>query len=158
MLMNHETNLSHLPASELIAIAEKWLEQLEYSKGNYWPLRTVLGDTTAVCVFRELIERVKGKGLKEYPTIYHQIIERFGRDVQINKIQEEALELALAINHLQCPTKDDTEANLYGELADMVIMMEQAKILFDIERIQSTMRLKLNRFKDKYLSDVVENG
>ncbi len=56
------TNLTHLPPSELIAIAEKWLEQLEYSKGVHWPLRTVAGDTAPRDVFRELVERVKQYG------------------------------------------------------------------------------------------------
>jgi hypothetical protein len=51
------TDLTNIPASELIALAEKWLEQLEYSKGNHWTLRTVAGDTAPGDVFRELIKR-----------------------------------------------------------------------------------------------------
>lgn len=44
------------------------------------------------------------------------------------KIQEEALELALAINNRSIPTKDQEKvaANIYEELADMKIMMMQA--------------------------------
>ena len=53
------TDLTTIPASELIAHAEKWIEQLEYSKGNHWQLRTVAGDTAPGDVFRELVERVK---------------------------------------------------------------------------------------------------
>ena len=53
------TDLTHLSASELVAIAEKWIEQLEYSNGVHWPLRTVAGDTAPGDVFRELVERVK---------------------------------------------------------------------------------------------------
>ena len=55
------TDLTHLPASELIAIAETWIEQLEYSAGNHWPMRTVAGDTAPGDVFRELVERVKAR-------------------------------------------------------------------------------------------------
>ena len=56
------TDLTNIPASELVTLAEKWLEQLEYSKGVHWPLRTVAGDTAPGDVFRELVERVKTHG------------------------------------------------------------------------------------------------
>lgn len=55
------TDLTHLPTPALIAHAENWLEQLEYSKGNHWLLRTVAGDTAPGDVFRELVERVKAQ-------------------------------------------------------------------------------------------------
>lgn len=58
-------DLTHLPASELCALAEKWLAQLEYSKGIHWNLRTVAGDTAPEDVFRELIERVKARENKK---------------------------------------------------------------------------------------------
>lgn len=89
--------------------------------------------------------------LPDHPgdSIYVQIINRFGREVQINKIQEEALELALAL--MKCPTKGDLTEELYGELADMKIMMAQAEILFDKQKIDQMVEFKLNRFKEKYL-------
>lgn len=83
-----------------------------------------------------------------------RIIDRFGRDVQVNKIQEEALELALVLNQIKCPTKscDEMTMQLYDELADMKIMMAQAEILFDAEMINERVEYKLNRFKQKYLN------
>jgi hypothetical protein len=51
------TDLTNLPTYELIAHAEKWLEQLEYSIGVHWPLRTVSGETAPGDVFRELVKR-----------------------------------------------------------------------------------------------------
>lgn len=91
--------------------------------------------------------------LPDHPgdSIYVQIINRFGREVQINKIQEEALELALVLNQMKCPTKCDLTEELYGELADMKIMMAQAEILFDKQKIDEIVEFKLNRFKEKYL-------
>ncbi len=91
--------------------------------------------------------------LPDHPgdSIYVQIINRFGREVQINKIQEEALELALVLNQMKCPTKGDLTEELYGELADMKIMMAQAEILFDKIKIDKMVEFKLNRFKEKYL-------
>ena len=35
------------------------------------------------------------KAMRPHPAIYYRIISRFGSEVQINKIQEEALELGL---------------------------------------------------------------
>jgi len=55
------TDLTTIPTAALIAHAEKWLEQLEYSNGVHWPLRTVAGDTAPGDVFRELVERVKAR-------------------------------------------------------------------------------------------------
>lgn len=82
-----------------------------------------------------------------------KIIERFGEAIQVNKIQEEALELALVLNQRNCPTKDpeEMEDKLYDELADMKIMMGQAELLFDSDRINRRVEFKLERFKQKYL-------
>lgn len=86
-------------------------------------------------------------------TILHKAIEFFGRKVQINKLQEEALELALVLNQIDCPTKDAKllEEQLYDELADMTIMMGQANILFDAERIKERVSYKLHKLNTKYL-------
>lgn len=81
-------------------------------------------------------------------------IEKWGRDTQINKIQEEALELSLVLNQRNCPTKDpeQMEASLYDELADMKIMMAQAEILFDADRINERVKFKLDKLQSKYLT------
>ena len=86
-------------------------------------------------------------------SILIKAIEKWGAEVQINKIQEEALELALILNQRNCPTKNKatSEHRLYDELADMKIMMVQADILFIHERIKSQMRLKINKLNEKYL-------
>lgn len=86
--------------------------------------------------------------------ILHKAIEKWGRDTQINKIQEEALELSLILNQRTCPTKDpeQMEASLYDELADMKIMMAQAEILFDADRINERVKFKLDKLQSKYLS------
>lgn len=93
---------------------------------------------------------------KKEEGIYKQIIDRFGRDVQINKIQEECLELALVLNQMNCPTKDakEMEDKLYDELADVKIMMQQAELLFDQERINDRVVFKLQKFRKKYLTQL----
>lgn len=86
--------------------------------------------------------------------ILHKAIEKWGREVQINKIQEELLELALVLNQMNCLTKDilEMEDKLYDELADVKIMMAQADILFDSKRISDRVNFKLNKLNKKYLS------
>lgn len=81
-------------------------------------------------------------------------IEKWGETTQINKIQEEAIELSLVLNQRNCPTKDpeQMEASLYDELADMKIMMAQAEILFDADRINERVKFKLDQLNRKYLS------
>jgi len=84
--------------------------------------------------------------------ILKAIIAKWGVENQTNKIQEQALELALVLNQLKCPTKDKAalEAALYDELADMKIMMAQAELLFDADRINERVEFKLNRVVEKY--------
>lgn len=86
--------------------------------------------------------------------ILHKAIKKWGETTQINKIQEEALELSLVLNQRNCPTKDSEqmEASLYDELADMKIMMAQAEILFDSDRINERVRFKLDKLNRNYLS------
>ena len=86
--------------------------------------------------------------------ILKKAIEKFGVRNQINKIQEEALELALVLNQRNCSQKDskEMEDKLYDELADMKIMMAQAEILFDADRINARVEYKLKRFEEKHLT------
>lgn len=86
--------------------------------------------------------------------ILHKAIAKWGRKMQIHKIQEELLELALVINKMDCPTKDKKkmEENLYEELGDVKIMMAQAEILFDKKRIDKRVDSKLQLMDEKYFS------
>lgn len=85
--------------------------------------------------------------------ILYKIINKFGIEVQVNKIQEEALELSLVLNQLKCPTKDHKKLmdQLYDELADMKIMMAQAELIFDKEIIDERVEYKLKKCEEKYL-------
>jgi hypothetical protein len=92
---------------------------------------------------------------KENQKIIQAIIDKFGGTVQIDKIQEEAMELALALHQLKCPTKLNKEKRLndvYKELADMKIMMAQADIIFGKDKIDSFVHSKLQDKKEKHLN------
>lgn len=100
------------------------------------------------------IEKLRASQInEERQTILKKAISFFGTDVQINKIQEEALELSLVLNQIKCPTKDKEkmQEDLYDELADMSIMMAQAELLFDKMLINERVNFKLNKLNTKYL-------
>ena len=77
-------------------------------------------------------------------------IEKWGKSAQIDKIQEEAQELALALHQVKCQPKDKEEGmlNIYGELADMQIVMEYVPLLFDQVKIDRIKQIKLNKLKE----------
>jgi len=84
-----------------------------------------------------------------------------GKDAAIDKVQEEAQELALALHQLKCPTKTDKKKRLndvYGELADMKIMMRQAEMLFSKKKINRLVNQKLQQKREKYLSNEKSNS
>lgn len=84
--------------------------------------------------------------------VLENAITKWGIQNQIHKIQEEALELALVLNQSQCPTKDKNEMyeKIYDELADMAIMMEQAHLLFDSNKITERVNFKIKKMQTKY--------
>lgn len=88
--------------------------------------------------------------------IIKKLINLFGKEASIDKIQEEAQELALSLHQIKCPTKTDKKkllSDIYGELADMKIMMRQAEVLFSKKKINRLVNQKLQKKKDKYLTD-----
>lgn len=84
------------------------------------------------------------------------MIKVFGREAAVDKIQEECQELALALHQLKCPTKTDKKkllADVYGELADVKIIMRQAEMMFSKKKINKLVNQKLQKKKEKYLID-----
>ncbi len=85
--------------------------------------------------------------------IYEQAIERWGEENQIKKIQEECLELALAINNMDCPTKSKAESyrNFIDEVADVSIMLKQAELIIGKAVLRGAKARKLVKL-DKQLN------
>lgn len=78
-----------------------------------------------------------------------RLVKRYGIVHQIMKIQEECLELSLAINPLR---RDSVDAdNLYEEIVDVMLMMEQIPFIFDMERIRKLKAEKMLLTEKKYL-------
>ena len=86
-------------------------------------------------------------------------VEKWGLDSQLGMIQEEAQELGLAMHKLRHRAGgrqddiDEKEADVIDELADMHIMLMQAKLIFDDDKIQERINFKLNRLKQRLNND-----
>ena len=78
-----------------------------------------------------------------------QAINKFGKLNQIDKLQEEAQELALALHQFKCPTKNKKQAlkNIYSELADMTIMISYVSLLFNSKKINKEIKRKMKKLR-----------
>jgi NTP pyrophosphatase (non-canonical NTP hydrolase) len=91
--------------------------------------------------------------------ILKKAIEKWGKPAQIEMVKEECLELALALQKLNrkrgdIATKVD---NIFDEIADVSIMIEQCRILFDEEQIDERINFKMNRLKQR-IEEVKNEG
>ncbi|MCE7039263.1 hypothetical protein [Dyadobacter sp. CY312] len=76
-----------------------------------------------------------------------EAVNTFGRDNQINIIEEECIELATAIIKMRRKLTVSSMENLIDELADVAIVMGYAPILFDEAAIQERIDFKLERLR-----------
>jgi NTP pyrophosphatase (non-canonical NTP hydrolase) len=76
-----------------------------------------------------------------------RLLQHFGPTSQLNKLVEELLELALAIQHSKSPGHkcQDHKALISSEIADVFIMLNQAIIIYDIKDITNTINDKLDK-------------
>lgn len=89
--------------------------------------------------------------METYKHVLGDTIKKYGQDAQVEKIGEECLELALAIRHFYCPTKDEDINAVIDEVADVKIMLAQADIIFGEDRINERVKAKMQRLVDKHL-------
>jgi NTP pyrophosphatase (non-canonical NTP hydrolase) len=77
-------------------------------------------------------------------------IDKWGVDEQIRMIQEECLELALAIRKFYRNNQTIEYYNkVIDEIADVELMLEQAKFIFDPFAIEKRLEYKVNRLKER---------
>ena len=83
--------------------------------------------------------------------ILKKAIKKWGEKSQLEMLQEEATELALAARKFIRVPCDRTKFDLVGEIADVQIMIEQFIIMHpDIsEQLENKKRFKLNRLADR---------
>ncbi len=82
--------------------------------------------------------------------IYMKAIEKWGLDLQVNMAIEEMAELTHALmKHRRDPDNIDKIIAVIDEIADVIIMINQIKIIFGKEEIDSHIDTKLKRVKKK---------
>lgn len=88
--------------------------------------------------------------------ILHKAIDAWGANAQIELIEEECLELALALQKLK--RKRGSEIEKYNaiidEIADVKIMIEQAQIIFSQDEINKRVDYKMNRLRERLIEDL----
>lgn len=65
---------------------------------------------------------------KEHRELYKKAIAKWSGEVQLSMLEEECLELALAVKHYRRKRTDSFE-HLMEEMADVEILLEQIKVL-----------------------------
>lgn len=86
--------------------------------------------------------------------IYVDAIKTWGVRAQLEMLQEEATELALAVRKFIRKRTEECEANLAEEIADVEIMIEQIKECAGTEfqkKVSYTKRSKLRKLKNRLL-------
>jgi hypothetical protein len=79
--------------------------------------------------------------------IYRTALEFFGHEPQLRMVQEEAAELITAVSHFVRATAG-ANYELAGEIADVEIMLEQARLLVGsdlVDRIKNEKLIRLSR-------------
>lgn len=76
-------------------------------------------------------------------------ISTFGADAQITKLCEECAELMTAVIHRRAGR--DTNDHVAEEMADVTLMMEQMRIIFDVSEadVDKWMEYKLERLRER---------
>lgn len=94
-------------------------------------------------------------------TTFEDIINHFGVDRQSRQAMEECGELIQAINKmLRYPNDEVKRIELIEEIADVLIMIVQLKIIFEIEQseIKRMMNYKKSRLVQRYKLDLLRKN
>ena len=84
------------------------------------------------------------------PSLYKKAKEKWGVSAQLGMMQEECAELIAAINKGHRREFDDASLDLItSEIADVEIMMEQARVIFNPSMIEEHKRRKLERLQER---------
>lgn len=92
--------------------------------------------------------------------ILEKAIEIYGREAQIEMIIEECSELIFAIQKLKrCPDRDSDLRvkllfNVRDEIADVSVMMKQAKLIFGVESVNERVEYKMFRLESRMIEDM----
>lgn len=79
--------------------------------------------------------------------IYRSCIARWGHASQIGMMYEEMAELICALNKFNRNPSDETRKNVCEEIADVEVMMGQARLIFGDDTTETIKQYKLARLQ-----------
>jgi NTP pyrophosphatase (non-canonical NTP hydrolase) len=82
--------------------------------------------------------------------ILQKAIDTNGKEAQMAMIQEECMELAIAL-HKRLNRNWIAEEDIISEIADVTIMLAQANLIFDKHAIQAEVNKKMKRLENRLL-------
>lgn len=80
-------------------------------------------------------------------TVYERAMALYGREAQLRMLQEECAELIAAVNHYERGRLSKEVLAL--EVADVAIMLEQAKTLFSEGLVDRAIQVKTKRLEER---------
>jgi len=84
--------------------------------------------------------------IKVNPDFTRFLVNQYGKDAQLGTLAEEGIEFSKEfLKYLFRHDTDKYWKNMEGEFADLLIMTEQGKIIFDMDKIHAIMKWKLDR-------------
>lgn len=89
---------------------------------------------------------------QERNKLYKKAVEKWGEDSQLDQMIEEMAELTVAINkykrakHFVAQKKEGVLDNLYEELADVKMCLEQMEWIFGKDNVDETLEQKFKKF------------
>lgn len=86
--------------------------------------------------------------------ILEKAIDKWGVDAQLNKLEEELVELLLALKHLH-KTGEDGLNNVVDEIADVYILINQTFNIFDRKKIAERIRYKIKRLDKRIATELI---
>lgn len=92
---------------------------------------------------------------KDRKVCYKQAIEKWGIESQYDQMIEEMAELIVAFNKLKragkeiAQKKDGVLENVYEELADVKMCLEQMEYIFGSDNINNMLEEKMKKFKSQ---------
>ena len=94
---------------------------------------------------------------RERHGIYREMIARYGTEAQLDHAVEECAEFIVAVQKLRRAIKNEPEKmhdrheDVIEEIADVFIMMEQAKLCVGEEGVKAMERKKLTRLSQRII-------
>mgnify|MGYP001184884568 CR=1 FL=1 len=89
---------------------------------------------------------------EEKETIFQDAIDTFGEECQIRKAVEELLELAIELSHYADEYREDSpgiEDAIVSEIADVMVITEELKIVFKDQDIEGEYNRKIARLRER---------